>query len=83
MHQNFYDYLLAMCDITNSEFFTLPNLPSIWCIKILGLRCDWPVAGDRSRLKMLAREMNEADVKDNAGNTPLMYAVMGRQSKVQ
>ena len=41
------------------------------------------MAGDRSRLKMLAREMNEVDVKDNGGNTPLMYAVMGRQSKVQ
>ena len=39
--------------------------------------------GDRSRLKMLAREMSDIDVRDNAGNTPLMYAVMGRQSKVQ
>lgn len=38
--------------------------------------------GDRSRLKMLAREMDDVDVRDNVGNTPLMYTVMGRQPKV-
>lgn len=31
---------------------------------------------------MLAREMNDVDVRDNAGNTPLMYSVMGRRPKV-
>jgi len=38
--------------------------------------------GDRSRLKMLAREVDDVDVRDMAGNTPLMYTVMGRQPKV-
>lgn len=31
---------------------------------------------------MLAREMDDIDVRDNAGNTSLMYTVMGRQLKV-
>ena len=47
------------------------------------LLCGQSLIGDRGRLKMLAREMNDVDVRDNAGNTPLMYTVMGRQSKVE
>jgi len=31
---------------------------------------------------MLAREVDDVDVRDMAGNTPLMYTVMGRQPKV-
>jgi len=31
---------------------------------------------------MLAREIDDVDVRDVAGNTPLMYTVMGRQPKV-
>ena len=44
--------------------------------------CHQYPLGDRSRLKMLAREMDDVDVTDNAGNTPLIYTVMGRQTKL-
>lgn len=52
------------------------------CTQLLLLLCGQSPTGDRSRLKLLAREMDDVDVKDNAGNTPLMYTVMGRQPKV-
>lgn len=39
-------------------------------------------AGDRSKLKMLANQEPNVDCLDTAGHTPLMYAVMGKQTKV-
>jgi len=40
-----------------------------------------PPAGDRSKLKVLANQEPNVDCLDTAGHTPLMYAVMGKQTK--
>ena len=37
--------------------------------------------GDRSKLKLLARDLG-VNCLDAAGHTPLMYAAMGKQAKV-
>ena len=51
-----------------------------WCQSLLQLL---PPAGDRSKLKMLANQEPNVDCLDTAGHTPLMYAVIGKQTKVR